>query len=118
MLSQLGAVSEQSLMGCKESGGSLGLCLGLVNKDKTQKESMTNSPRKQESHHSVLNVSQNRFNVSHQETGGPGKALNPQAPRVGTEETMAIHRISGPPSPVGYLCPGHKGQPSPSVNIT
>ena len=45
VLSQLGAVSEQSLAGCKESGSSLGLCLGLENKDKTQNESNHLSPR-------------------------------------------------------------------------
>lgn len=39
------AVREQSLVGCKESGASPGLCLGLENKDKTQKESSYLSPR-------------------------------------------------------------------------
>lgn len=43
--SQIGAMNKQSLAGCKESRGSLGLCLGLENEDQTQKESDHLSPR-------------------------------------------------------------------------
>lgn len=39
----------------------------------------------QESHSSVFHMPQNRINVTHRGTCGPGKALTLQSPRVGTE---------------------------------
>lgn len=53
---QLGAVNEQSLAGCKESGGSLGLSLGLENEDKIQKEYGHLSPRLEQGPQSPASV--------------------------------------------------------------